>query len=140
MAQPTLKMPFEQYRRVQAETSSGADLVLLLYQGAIRFMNRALAALDANNVEGAHNALVRAQDILRELQVTLNHQAGGELAAGLASIYDYCVQRLIEANIRKAPEPVSEVKRIVQELAAAWEEAMRDLRSSGRKGGPQPFA
>lgn len=133
MAQTPLKLPFDQYRRVQTETGSGADLVLLLYQGCVRFLNRAQMAIEGKNVEGAHNALIRAQDILRELQSTLNYDAGGALATSLEGIYGYCLLRLVEANMSKTIEPVIEVKRLIGELASAWEEAMRGLRSTGGK-------
>ena len=127
-----MKSPYDQYRKVQAETGSGADLVLMLYQGAVRFMNRGIAAIERRKIEDAHGALLRAQDIMRELQASLNHEAGGDLANGLFSLYQYCVDRLIEANLRKDAEPVREVRALVQELLSAWEQAMRAARTTRR--------
>ncbi len=130
MAQSYLKSGHEQYRKVQAQTGSRADLVLMLYQGAIRFMNRALAKLDAEDIEGTHNALIRAQQILNELKATLNHAVGGEISSGLDGVYDYCVQRLIDANVSKEADPVLEVKQLIQQIAGAWEEALQQAKDT----------
>ena len=125
MAQSSIKSGHEQYRKVQAQTGSRADLVLMLYQGSIRFMNRALAKLDANDIEATHNALLRAQDIILELQATLDLEIGGQMASSLADLYRYCVELLIDANLKKVAVPIIEAKRLIQELESAWEDALK---------------
>jgi flagellar secretion chaperone FliS len=118
------KSPYDAYRHVQANTGSGADLVLMLFRGALRFLDRAQANIEADNVQDAHNALIRAQDIISELNTSLDHERGTDLASGLESIYTYAIERLIEANLRKQIEPVQEVRRLIAELATAWEDAI----------------
>ncbi len=129
MRQPVTKSPYDAYRHVQANTGSGADLVLMLFRGALRFLDRAQANIEGGNVQDAHNALVRAQDIISELNTTLDHERGSDLASGLESIYTYAIERLIEANLRKQIEPVQEVRRLVAELATAWEDAINTSRA-----------
>ena len=129
MRQMVARSPYDAYRRVQAETSSGADLVLLLLRGALRFLDRAQSGIEADNIELSHNSLTRAQDIISELNTTLNHDQGGDLAAGLESIYTYALERLVEANMRKKIEPIQEVRRLVGELTSAWEDSLDASRS-----------
>ena len=111
---------FKEYRTVQTITAPGLELVLMLYRGGIKFLNSAVAARERQEIEQAHNALVRAQDIVRELRTTLD-ASGGELAAELERLYLYCEERLVEANLHKDPQSVIEVRALLQELAAAWE-------------------
>ena len=112
---------FKEYRTVQTITAPGLELVLMLYRGGIKFLNSAVAALERQEIEQAHNALVRAQDIVRELRTTLDAGRGGELATELERLYLYCEERLLEANLHKDPKAAIEVRVLLQELAAAWE-------------------
>ncbi len=116
--------PYSSYRKTQIETATPGQLVVLLYQGAVRFLSIASSAMDQGNIELSHTALLRAQEILLELRATLNPEAG-EVASSLSAIYDYMLGRLIEANLRKDPEPVREVLSYLQELLPAWETAAR---------------
>ncbi len=129
MRQMVAKSPYDAYRRVQAETSSGADLVLLLLRGALRFLDRAQSGVEDDDIQLAHNSLTRAQDIISELNTTLDHEQGGDLAGGLESIYTYALERLIEANMRKRVEPIQEVRRLIAELTSAWEESLAASRT-----------
>lgn len=116
--------PYASYRKTQIETATPGQLVVMLYQGAVRFLSIASSAMEQGNIELSHTALLRAQDILLELRTTLNPEAG-EVAASLSAIYDYMLGRLIEANLHKDPEPVQEVLSYLQELLPAWEMAAR---------------
>ena len=69
--------------------------------------------------------LQKAQNIIAELQATLNHEAGGELSVTLDRLYDYYSRRLFEANLKKQVEPVVEVERFLRELRDAWAEMLR---------------
>ncbi len=114
---------FQQYRAVQAQTASPGHLVVMLYQGAITFGNRARAALLAGNGPAAHENLLRAQDIISELLGTLDIEQG-EIAERLACIYEYMHRRLVEANVRKSVEPLDEVLSYLRDLRDAWQEAV----------------
>ncbi len=116
---------YQAYRTTQVQTSSPAELILLLYDGAIKYCRQAEAHLDNGERELAHNALLRSQDIIDELAVSLDFSAGEEIAQGLSQLYDYMGQRLVEANIHKDKAPITEVAAMLQELREAWAEAAR---------------
>jgi len=128
-----LNSPFFQYRRAQAETADPGELVAMLYRGGIRFLQRALLALKESDYQTANANLIRAEDVLSELNTTLNPSAG-DLAVNLARIYDYAYWRLVEANCRKDALIVEEVLGILQDLLPAWEEAVRRIRQARLAG------
>lgn len=115
----------EAYTQQAATTASPAQLVLMLYDGALARVAGAEQALHADPVQldAAHIALTKAQAIIRELAVTLDRERGGEVAANLAALYAYVIELLIDANLTKDPAPLSEVTSLVTELRDAWEAA-----------------
>ena len=122
--------PYQQYRATKVETAGSVDLVVMLYQGAVRFIRQGVEAMDRNDPKTAHDSLVRAQDIIVELLGSLNHEQGGQIAGQLASIYDYCFRRLVTANVKKDPEPAREVARILRDLGTAWQEIAAQQRQA----------
>ncbi len=123
-----MNMPAEAFRAYQVnqvQTASREKLVVMLYDGIIRFLGQAEAAWAASDVVGTHNSLIRAQDIIVELMSTLNREAGGQIAENLYLLYDYMKFRLVEANIKKDMAPIAEVKHLVTELRGAWAEISR---------------
>ncbi len=116
-----MKRAYQQYRQIQTTTAPGIELVLMLYRGAIKFLNAAESALQAADVETSHAKLVRVQDIVRELRASLDLERGGDIAQHLGDLYAYIEDRLVRANLDKDPAPVVEVRGLMQELAAAWE-------------------
>ena len=89
-----------------------------------------ITAIEQNDPQAAHTPLVRAQDIVVELLVSLNHEAGGQIAAQLASVYDYCFRRLVTANVKKDPAPAREVVGILRDLGTAWQEIAAQQRQA----------
>jgi len=118
------KNPWQSYRQVATRTASPGQLVLMLYEGAIRFLERAQAGFQLEDpVEyntTINNNILRAQDIIRELDFSLNIAAGGELAQQLRRLYDYFDRVLLEANLRKNPAGISEVIERITVLRDAW--------------------
>lgn len=114
--------PYEKYREVQILTASPERLVLLLYEGAIRFLEEARAALDGGDLAKAHERLTRTQDILTELITGLDFSY--EVSSNLYRLYDFFRRRLVEANVRKDPGAVQEVLRFLKELRDTWREAV----------------
>ncbi len=116
--------PSHSYRRVAMQTAPPGHLVLMLYEGAIRFLEQALAGFakedpaEFNSV--ISNNVIRAQDIIRELDRCLDLAAGGELALHLRRLYDYFDRRLMESNIRKQPAGIREVISRISDLRDAW--------------------
>ena len=116
---------YQAYRTTQIQTASPAELILLLYDGAIKYCKQAQLHLENGEKELAHNALIRSQDIIDELAVSLDFSASEEIAQGLAQLYDYMGQRLIEANIKKDKAPITEVVAMLQELRETWAEVAK---------------
>jgi flagellar protein FliS len=116
--------PWQSYRQVATRTASPGQLVLMLFEGAIRFLERAQAGFRLEDpVEfntTINNNILRAQDIIRELDFSLNVEQGGELAIQLRRLYDYFDRILLEANLRKDPKGVGEVIQRITDLRDAW--------------------
>lgn len=113
------------YRANSVLTASPGQLVLMLYDGALKSLALAREAFsqpaeDFRRIQLINTHLLKAQAILAELQSGLNFEAGGEFASTMHRLYDYHIRRLTEANLRKQEAPVAEVERLVRELRDAW--------------------
>ncbi len=117
------------YQSQSILTASPGQLVLLMYDGALRFMNQAHAAFELpeenpRRIEMINTALLRAQAIIAELRANLNHEVGGEVAANLDRLYEYHLRRLFYANMRKDVSAVIEVEGLVRVLRESWAEML----------------
>ncbi|MEI0579567.1 flagellar export chaperone FliS [Brachyspira pilosicoli] len=120
---------YEKYKKIDVSTASQNRLVIMLYDGAIKFLENACNAMDKKHgTEEAHNNIMKAQEIIYELLSSLNYDAK-EIAERLASIYTYMNQRLTEANISKTKPPILEVIKYLKELKTAWEGVEQKLSS-----------
>lgn len=120
---------FQQYQTMQAQTADRGELVVMLYQGAIKFLSRASSAMKEDSMQEAHNNIVRAQDIIAELMGSLDLDAG-EIARNLFRIYDYMHYRLVEANVQKDVQAISEIVELLRDLLPAWQYAAREVRAN----------
>lgn len=111
------------YKNQQILTASPEQLTLMLYNGAIRFINASMAALDEGDIQKSHDNNLRAQNIIREFMATLDMQY--EVAKGYFQLYDYLEYRLIQANMKKDKSQLEEAKQIVTELRDTWAQAMK---------------
>lgn len=119
--------PYDYYRKVATETADPMELVIMLYRGAINFLGSAETAMRTGQVEPAHQAIIRAQEILAELMGTLNLDAG-DVARNLHRLYDYMQRELMLANARKDPETSAQVRTMLMDLLGTWEEIARSNR------------
>ncbi len=115
--------PYAQYQRTQVETADQGRLLLMLYEGALRFLGRARRALEAQDKETANNNMVRAQEIIAELMSALDLNAG-EVALSLFRLYEYMHYLLVQANIKKDRELLGQVEGMLLELREAWRGAI----------------
>ena len=115
------------YFQTTVQTASPAQLLIMLYDGAIRFSRMAIDAIEKNQLQEAHNYLMRVQDIINEFVVTLDRSS--PLAGQLLQLYEYFNRRLIEANMKKDAEPVCEVLDHLVLLKETWIEASKSLQS-----------
>jgi len=115
--------PYQQYQQNAVMSAGRGELTLMLYDGAVKFIKQGIKAVDEKNIEGAHGAIVRAQEIVLHLGATLNMDF--ELSKSLALLYDYINRRLIEANAKKDKAVLAETLGLAEELRAAWAEAVK---------------
>jgi len=113
---------YSKYQNSSIMTASPQELTLMLYNGAIKFCNQAIKAIEDNDNAKAHNLIMRAQDIIEEFQITLDKKY--EVAKSFEMMYDYILGRLVEANIAKDKEILIEVNGFIKELRDTWKEAM----------------
>lgn len=120
--------PYQRYLDTTAETATPLDLILMLYQGVLRFTAQASQAVERRDVGEAHRSLVRAQDIVSELAASLNRDEGGATAESLLALYEYSYRQLVDANVRKDAAPAEEVASLFRDLLPAWQELAENQR------------
>lgn len=108
------------YQKTAVTTQSKGRLVVMLYEGAIRFVKLAKKEIEAHDYEAKGKYLSKAQDIIFELNAVLDMEAGGEIAQNLRSLYMYMNRRLSEANISLNSEILDEVIALLEELNKSW--------------------
>ncbi|OXS55890.1 flagellar export chaperone FliS [Cohnella sp. CIP 111063] len=113
-----ISTPFHKYQQSSVQTASPAQLILMLYDGAIRFIKQGIDGIEAKDYQKANHSLIRSQHIVNELIASLNHEY--PIANNLLDIYDYANRKLIEANMKKNKQSASEVISILSELREAW--------------------
>lgn len=104
-------------------TATPYELTLMLYEGAIKFCNIAIVAIENNDLEKAHENIIKAEKIIVEFRDTLDFNY--EIAKEFDLMYDYIYQRLIDANIQKDKDIVEEALGFIRELRDTWKEAMK---------------
>ena len=114
----------KQYQKTTVETASNEKILIMLYDAAIQFLNKAKIALEEKNYEQSHNNVMSAQKILEEFIHTIDKEPNPQLAQNLISLYEYFIDRLIHANIRHVTEPIDEVLSFLKDLKATWEQAI----------------
>lgn len=115
--------PYAQYQRSKILTASPAELTLMLYEGAIKFGNIAIDAIEAKEVEKAHEHIVKVQRIIQEFRATLNMKY--PVAQDFENVYSYLASRLVEANVKKDAEIMREVVEHLRTMRETWIEVMK---------------
>ncbi|MHC4742672.1 MAG: flagellar export chaperone FliS [Planctomycetota bacterium] len=108
------------YQETSITTESKGRLIVMLYDGAIKFMRLAIRELEAQNYEAKGRYIGKAQDIINELNTVLDMEAGGELAANLRKLYLFMNSHLSKANINRDPQMIREVIGLMEELNSGW--------------------
>lgn len=114
-----------QYKKAQVQTASPEQILIMLYDGAIRFLNQAKVHMQNSDIEQSHTNIIKAQRILTEFMSSLDMDLGGEMAENLFNLYEYLHHRLVQANIKKDTEAIDEVLEHLRGLKATWEEAIK---------------
>lgn len=110
------------YIATQVGTTSQADLLILLYDGAMKYLSQAKERILARDFKGKGQLLAKASDVINELQSSLNKEKGGEIAENLSRLYFYCNSRLLMANLKMDTEAIDQVINILKGLRSAYAE------------------
>ncbi len=116
------KNPYANYNDNKVLTASPKELTLMLYEGAIKFLNIAVFAIEKKDVEKAHINIVKAQRIIDEFRITLDMSY--PVAEDFERIYVYLSERLVEANFKKDTEILEEVLRHLRSMRDTWKKVM----------------
>ena len=117
--------PYAQYRQNSIETASSTRIIVMLYDGAIRFLTQALAAMEAKRYDLQSRKISSAQSIIAHLHDTLDTEIGSAFAESLNGIYTSLLRSLTMANVQNQPGPVEEAVQILRELRETWAEVDR---------------
>jgi flagellar secretion chaperone FliS len=112
--------PRSVYQRSAILTASQGQLIVMLYDGASRYLAQASVAMGDRQIETAHQKLRRAEMIISHLQGSLDYERGGEIAPRLAAIYVFCQRHLNQARIHADPERIEQVRGLLGTLRDAW--------------------
>lgn len=125
--------PFSTYKSTQIETASKEKILLMLYEGLIKYVRQARKALENDESQKAHDKLLQSQEIVTELISTLDMDVGGEIAEELYSLYDYVLHNLIQANVENDPSRLEDILPVLEELNEAWDEVINEKGMTLRK-------
>ena len=121
----------EVYRQQQVMTATPEALTLMLYNGAIKFINESIEATKKKEYEKANTSCIKAQNIISEFRLTLKMEY--EISKNLLALYNYAYDRLVEGNMNEDIAKLEEAKGILSELRDAWNQAMKAVKNE--KGG-----
>ena len=121
----------EVYRQQQVMTATPEALTLMLYNGAIKFINESIEASKKKEYEKANTSCIKAQNIISEFRLTLKMEY--EISKNLLALYNYAYDRLVEGNMNEDITKLEEAKGILSELRDAWNQAMKAFKNE--KGG-----
>lgn len=116
------------YQQTQVHTASPEQIMLMLYDGAVRFLNQAKQGMDERNFGKKGTGISRAMAIIEELNTTLDFNQGGEIAENLDALYHYMLQRLTHANVKNDPAALEEVRDMLADLRQTWADAIEQLK------------
>ena len=119
----TFNRAAQMYQKNAVQTASPAKLTLMLYDGAVKFTNIAIEAIEAGDIEKAHNNIVKAQNIIGEFRSTLDMKY--PVAKDFDVVYDYIYRRLVEANMKKDKDILVEALKHIKTMRDTWREVMK---------------
>ncbi|MFW5631040.1 MAG: flagellar export chaperone FliS [Acetivibrio ethanolgignens] len=120
------------YKNNTIQTASPAELTLMLYEGAIKFANIALMAMEKGDIQKAHDNIVKTENIIMEFRATLDHKY--PVWEDFDRVYDYIYRRLVEANMKKDKEIMEEALGYIREMRDTWKEVMQINQKRGANG------
>lgn len=132
-----MKNPALAYRQFSVQGSTPLGLVVMLYDGAIAALRRAVIAIEANDIQNKCAQINKAQAIVAQLEGTLNFEAGGEVAQTLKALYVYARAQMLKANIENSAEILRELAKNFATVREAWHQADQSVTTSAAPSSDQ---
>lgn len=122
--------PYAKYKKTAVQSASREKLLLMMYEGAIRFVRKAMVAIDEKNIGDRGLNIGKAFDIILELNNTLDHEVGGDIAINLEQLYMFMTDKLTHANIHNDKQSLEEVLKLLTTLYEGWKKAIEQLKKN----------
>ncbi len=123
-----MKNAYQKYKTQSIQSASKEKLLLMLYEGAIRFIKQAIKATEEKNIAERGYNIGKAFDIIMELNNTLDHKVGGEIAMNLEQLYMFIMEQFTKANITGTKEPLQASLKILENLYSGWVQAVEKIK------------
>jgi flagellar protein FliS len=122
------------YKETTVRTASGGKMIIMLYDEALKQIDYAAKAIDSGSrkFDEINNSILKAQDIITELMVSLDFEKGGDIAPALFGLYRYFNDQLMEGNLNKDTGPLRSVQRMMNDLRGAWAQVIGTTKVEGR--------
>jgi len=116
-----------QYRQTAVKTANRGQILLMLYEGAIKNVKMATLAVERKDIASKGLYIGKAHDIINELTATLDFEIGGEIARNLERLYNFIVEQLVKANLESSKEPLAAVQKVLETLLDGWKGAVEQV-------------
>lgn len=125
-----MKNAYQKYKQTSIQSASREKLLLMMYEGAIKFTKLAIQAIEEKKIADRGMNIGRAYDVIMELNNTLDHKVGGEISKNLEQLYMFMTDQLTKANISGQPEPLRDVLKLLETLYDGWAQAVELLKKN----------
>lgn len=129
------KAAYQKYKSTAIQSASREKILLMLYEGAIRFTKLAIKACEEKKIADKGLYIGKTYDIIMELNNTLDHKVGGEIASNLEQLYMFMTDQLTKANIKNDPDPLRNVLKILETLYDGWSKAVEKIKKEEQSKG-----
>jgi flagellar protein FliS len=125
-----------QYKQMSIKTANRGQILIMLYEGAIRNVKKAALAIDQKDIVAKGVAIGKAHDIINELNATLNFEIGGDIALNLERLYNFMAEQLVKANLENSKLPLEAVEKNLATLLEGWRVAVAQVNGGGNPPHP----
>jgi flagellar secretion chaperone FliS len=123
-----MKSGVQKYKQTSVQSASREKILLMLYEGAIRFVKQAMIAIDKKDIADRGMNIGRAYDVVMELNNSLNHEIGGEIAKNLEQLYMFITEQLTKSNATGQKKPLEDALKVLETLYSGWVEAVEKIK------------
>jgi len=118
-----------QYKQVSVQTATRGQVLIMLYEAAIRNLKKAMMFLDKKDLAGKGTHIVKAHDIVNELLNSLDYELGGDIAKNLDSLYHFVLTQITKGNVENSKVPLESALKVLETLLAGWRDAIKQVES-----------